>query len=166
MKRKVTKKKFDTPILSGYAERAAKKPRPGGCDTCGGAFLVLPGSKPGLVRLRIFHAETCPEGLAEAAEYRTAEDTIGEFLADYREDNLARTVPVSTLAADYKMWCEERVLRPAGQRIFTGELRSRGYVDTRTTVAGKTQRAWIFPEASDHAPPAPAQSPPPLIGLL
>ena len=72
MKRKVPKKKYDTPILSGYADSLARRAQPGGCDTCGGAFLVLPGSKPGLVRLRIFHAATCPEGLADADRVASA----------------------------------------------------------------------------------------------
>ena len=66
MKRKIPKTIHQTPMLSGYAESIAGRPRRGGCDTCGGAFAVMGGSKPGLVRLRIFHAPTCTEGIAEA----------------------------------------------------------------------------------------------------
>lgn len=94
--------------------------------------------------------EACFAVQRATAEYRTAEDTIGEFLSDWRAENPTGTIPAATLAADYKAWCDERLVKPAGQRIFAGELRSRGFVETRATVAGKTQRAWILPE--DSAP--------------
>ena len=66
MKRKIPKTNHQTPMLSGYAESIAGRPRRGGCDTCGGAFIVMQGAALGQVRLRIFHAPTCSEGIAEA----------------------------------------------------------------------------------------------------
>ena len=63
---------------------------------------------------------------AEATQYRSDSDLLGEFLGDKTVLGPQAEVRQSALFTDYRMWCEVNGLKPTSKRTFNEQLSERG----------------------------------------
>lgn len=63
---------------------------------------------------------------AEATQYRSDSDLLGEFLGDKTVLEPQAEVRQSALFTDYRMWCEVNGLKPTSKRTFNEQLSERG----------------------------------------
>ncbi len=93
--------------------------------------------------------------VAATKDYRDAEDTVGQFLAECIEREEGARTERSTLRASFDAWCEERGDdRTLSARNFTEQLRERGIQDAKPwKAAGKTCRGWADVRLVNRASP-------------
>ncbi len=80
-----------------------------------------------------------PEVVAATDAYRSEQDAIGGFLADFCEFGPRYVTGVSELYEAYTRWCEESGEEPLNKKVFGTTLKSRGIDPGRS----KTTRQWV-----------------------
>ncbi|NQV93978.1 MAG: hypothetical protein HQ482_02395 [Sphingomonadales bacterium] len=70
--------------------------------------------------------KSCAAMKAEATQYRSDSDLLGEFLGDKTVLDPQAEVRQSALFTDYRMWCEINGLKPSSKRTFNEQLSERG----------------------------------------
>jgi len=71
-------------------------------------------------------------------EYFQSQDTVGQWIEDCCEDgNATDFARMSALFTSWKVWCEERNLKPGSTMALSGMLEDRGYEKRRETTTGQ-----------------------------
>jgi putative DNA primase/helicase len=76
---------------------------------------------------------SAPEIADAGAEWRDADDPLGDFIEDCCEEGAERWIQVGQLSHAYAWWCQEnRETRPLGRVAFVERMKSKGFLYNRS----------------------------------